>query len=106
MRMWTWTIRKISRASRKYSIPARAQSSENIMLGVLLTGISSAFNEISFSIGKRQVNDGAESYYTFGFLIQFFSALFICAAGFLFNDLVFSPASFPTFGLQIGRAHV
>ena len=70
------------------------------MLGVLLTGISSAFNEISFSIGKRQVNDGAQSYYTFGFLIQFFSALFICAAGFLFNDLVFSPASFPTFGLR------
>ena len=81
-------------------MPVRAQSNENIMLGVLLTGISSAFNEISFSIGKKHVNDGTQSYYTFGFLIQFFSALFICATGFLFHDLVFSSASFPTFGLR------
>ena len=67
------------------------------MLGVLLAGISSAFDEIADSIGKRRISAGLESYYTFGFLTQFLSALSITAIGFFFADLNFSPESLPTF---------
>ena len=67
------------------------------MLGILLAGISSAFDEIADSIGKRKISDGCESYYTFGFLTQFVSALSITAIGFLFADLRFSLESLPTF---------
>src|SRR3990167_10692269 len=52
------------------------------MFGVLLAGISSVFDEIANSVGKKKMSDGLESYYTFGFLTQFFSALFITAIGF------------------------
>ena len=67
------------------------------MLGILLAGISSAFDEIAFSIGKKRVSDGLESYYTFGFLTHFLSALFITAIGFLLSDLYFTPESLKTF---------
>ncbi|MEK9153892.1 MAG: hypothetical protein AAB798_00305 [Patescibacteria group bacterium] len=67
------------------------------MLGILLAGISSAFDELADSIGKRKISDGRESYYTFGFLTQFVSALSITAIGFLFADLRFSLESLPTF---------
>src|SRR3989344_6305412 len=67
------------------------------MLGVILAGISSVFDEIAFSIGKKKVSDGLVSHYTFGFLIQFLSALFITAIGFVFTDLSFSLDSLPTF---------
>ncbi|OGG71128.1 hypothetical protein A3F27_02180 [Candidatus Kaiserbacteria bacterium RIFCSPHIGHO2_12_FULL_53_13] len=67
------------------------------MLGILLAAISSAFDEITDSTGKKKISDGLESYYTFGFLTQFLSALFITAIGFLFADLNFSLDSLETF---------
>src|SRR3989344_1396593 len=67
------------------------------MLGVILAGISSVFDEIAFSIGKKKVSDGLVSHYTFGFLIQFLSALGITVVGFVFADLSFSLDSLPTF---------
>lgn len=67
------------------------------MLGILLAGISSAFDEIALSIGKKKIADGLVSYYTFGFLTQFLSALSIAAIGFIFADLNFSLDSLPTF---------
>lgn len=67
------------------------------MLGVLLAGVSSAFDEIADSIGKKKISDGLESYYTFGFLTQFLSALFITATGFFLSDFRFSLESLPTF---------
>src|SRR3989344_570445 len=54
------------------------------MLGILLAAISSAFDEITDSTGKKKISDGLESYYTFGFLTQFLSALFITPIGILF----------------------
>lgn len=67
------------------------------MFGILLAGISAVFDEIAFSIGKKKMSDGLVSHYTFGFLIQFLSALFITAIGFVFSDLGFSLDSLPTF---------
>ena len=67
------------------------------MLGVLLAGIGSIFDEVALSIGKKQISDGFVSHYTFGFLSQFLSALFITTIGFLFADLNFSLDSLPTF---------
>ncbi len=67
------------------------------MFGILLTGISAVFDEIAFSIGKKKISDGLESYYTFGFLTQILSALCITAIGFIFTDLNFSLAALPTF---------
>jgi drug/metabolite transporter (DMT)-like permease len=67
------------------------------MLGVLLAGISSAFNEVAISIGKKQVGDGAVSYYSFGFVDLLFGTAIILALGVWFNDFAFSLASLPTF---------
>lgn len=67
------------------------------MFGILLAGLSSAFDEVANSIGKKRVSDGAESYYTFGFLTQFVSCLLILASGVFLHSLVFSSASLPTF---------
>ena len=66
------------------------------MLGVLLAGISSAFDEIAASIGKKKITAGLESYYTFGFLTQFLSALAITAIGLLFSNFHLSIESLPT----------
>ncbi|MDO8482074.1 MAG: hypothetical protein Q7S75_03250 [bacterium] len=67
------------------------------MFGILLAGITSAFDEVADSIGKKRISTGLESYYTFGFLTQFLSALFITATGFLFADFYFSLDSLATF---------
>ncbi len=67
------------------------------MLGIILAGVSSAFDEIANSIGKKRVSDGLESYYTFGFLTHFLSALLITVAGLLFAGLHFSLDSLATF---------
>lgn len=67
------------------------------MFGIFLMGICGALDEFSSSIGKKQMRDGSESYYTFGFLTQISSALLLACTGLLFQDLVFSLASLPTF---------
>ncbi|MBI4065721.1 hypothetical protein HY412_00815 [Candidatus Kaiserbacteria bacterium] len=67
------------------------------MFGIFLAGISAAFEELTNSLGKRKIGDGTESYYTFGFLTQFFSALLILGAGLLLNNLVFALDSLVTF---------
>ncbi len=67
------------------------------MFGVLLAAASSAFGELSDSLGKKKINDGAESYYTFGFLHMLFGAALMAAIGFFRNSFVFSMESLPTF---------
>ena len=67
------------------------------MFGVFLAACSSAFGELTDSIGKRWMQDGEESYYTFGFLTQISSALLIALAGFWLHNLVFSADSLFTF---------
>ncbi len=80
------------------------------MIGILLAGISSALQEVSDSIGKKEVHDGVISYYTFGFLNLLFGTLFLIAYSFLFHDFVFVAASLPTFlprvGLEVLQAHL
>lgn len=66
------------------------------MFGVLLAGVSAVFDEIAASIGKKKITEGLESYYTFGFLTQFLSALLITAIGFAFSGFFLSVDSFPT----------
>jgi len=80
------------------------------MLGILLTSISSAFSELSDSIGKKETTERTYSHYTFGFLSVLGGALFLIITGFVRNDLVFSLASLPTFlprlVLEVLQAHV
>src|SRR3990167_800914 len=80
------------------------------MFGILLAAASSAFSELSDSIGKKEVRDKAESYYTFGFLSLLFGAVFMAVVGFLRDSMVFSMESLPTFIpraiLEILQVHI
>ncbi len=80
------------------------------MFGILLAAAASAFGELSDSLGKKEVKDGKESYYTFGFLSLLFGAVFIAVIGFLRHSMVFSMASLPTFIpraiLEILQVHI
>lgn len=80
------------------------------MFSVLLASISSAFSELSDSIGKKKTSELACSYYTLGFLSVLGGAVFLFITGFVRNDLVFSLASLPTFlprlALEVLQAHV
>src|SRR3989344_6821009 len=80
------------------------------MFGILLAAASSAFGELSSSLGKKEVRDKAESYYTFGFLSLLFGAVFMAVLGFLRDSIVFSMESLPTFIpraiLQILQVHI
>ncbi len=67
------------------------------MFGVLLASISSAFSELSDSIGKKKTGELACSQYSFGFLSVLGGVPFLLIIGFVRNDLVFSLASLPTF---------
>lgn len=72
------------------------------MFGVLLTSISTFFQEISASIGKDGVARKMQSVYTMGFLNSFWTILIfvflIAVAG---QKFVFSFASLPTVGLRM-----
>src|SRR3989344_8721126 len=80
------------------------------MFGILLASISSAFSELSDSIGKKKTTERAYSHYTFGFLSVLGGALFLLIVGFVHNDFMFSLASLPTFlprlVLEVLQAHV
>jgi len=80
------------------------------MFGILLAAASSAFGELSSSLGKKEVRDKAESYYTFGFLSLLFGAVFMAVVGFLRDSMVFSMESLPTFIpraiLEILQVHI
>ena len=67
------------------------------MFGIVLAGLSSAFNELSDSIGKKGMHDKAESIYTFGFLNLLFGTILLVTFGFFRHELLFSLASLPTF---------
>lgn len=67
------------------------------MYGVLLAIVCSSLDELSNSIGKKEVRDGIGSPYTFGFLTIFFGTLFFVVAGFLRGSFVFSLESLPFF---------
>src|SRR3989338_9324383 len=80
------------------------------MFGILLAAASSAFGELSSSLGKKEVRDKAESYYIFGFLSFLFGAVFMAVVGFLRDSMVFSMESLPTFIpraiLEILQVHI
>lgn len=80
------------------------------MFGILFAALSSAANELSDSISKKKVVDGAASYYTFGFLSLLFGTVVLILIGIWRQDFVFSPASLPTFiprvFLEVLQAHV
>lgn len=80
------------------------------MFGILLTSISSAFSELSDSIGKKETGERVYSPYSFGFLSVLGGALFLIVIGFVRNDFAFSLASLPTFlprlVLEVLQAHV
>lgn len=72
------------------------------MFGILLTSISTFFQEISVSIGKDGVARRLQGIYTMGFLNSFWILLIfiflIFATG---QKFIFSLASLPTFGLRV-----
>lgn len=80
------------------------------MTGIILAFISSAFTELSDVIGKKKVNDGVASYYTFGFLSLFFGTVILVIIGAWRHDFFFSLASLPTFlprvFLEVLQTHV
>jgi drug/metabolite transporter (DMT)-like permease len=71
------------------------------MWGIILASASSAFQEITYSIGKRQVEVGRASLYTFGFLSYLTGTLFILSEGLWNHHLFFSSASLPTFTIRV-----
>lgn len=80
------------------------------MFGVLLVTISSAFAELSDSIGKKQTGERACSPYTFGFLSVLGGSVFLLIIGLVRHDFIVSPASFPTFlprlVLEVLQTHI
>jgi len=80
------------------------------MWGILLALASTAFEEVSDAIGKKQVGDRVVSFYTFGFLTLLFSTTFLVATGLFRGSLIFSVDSLPTFVprvvLEILQAYV
>ena len=71
------------------------------MFGFLLVGVSAVFDELSSTIGKKEVRDKVASYYTFGFLNLLFGAVFILATGIVRDDFIFNVASLPTFLVRV-----
>lgn len=81
------------------------------MFGIIITGFATFFNEIASVIGKKEVTEHKESFYTMGFLNMFWGAIiFFGIAIFIRKSFDFSLASLPTFGirafLEIIQAHV
>ncbi|MDP3645951.1 MAG: hypothetical protein Q8R25_02590 [bacterium] len=80
------------------------------MIGILLAGLSSAFGELSDSIGKKEVRERVASFYTFGFLNLLAGTILLIAFGIYRDAFVFSLASLPTFlprvALEILQAHM
>ena len=80
------------------------------MFGILLAALSSASSELSDSISKKEVSDGAASYYTLGFLTILFGTVVLMLIGIWRQDFIFSLASLPTFVprvfLEVIQAHV
>lgn len=81
------------------------------MLGVFLQSIASLFQEISCSVGKREVNAGRESIFMMGFFqhlagVSLFGLLLLLG----FEKFVFNPASLWLFGprviLEILQLHI
>jgi len=80
------------------------------MFGLILAAVSSAFGEVSDTIGKKTVQSRLESYYTFGFLNLFFGSVFLGLYAVWSGNFFFSMASLPFFlprlALEIIQAHV
>jgi drug/metabolite transporter (DMT)-like permease len=80
------------------------------MIGVILTFFASLFEEISSSIGKKEINKLEEDVYTMGFLGFFWPTLFYAIIIFFIRgQFIFSWDSWPTFLiraiLEIIEAH-
>ena len=80
------------------------------MLGIALTALSNAFQEIADSIGKYEMREHAASVYTIGFLSLLFGTILIVAEGLVRDRFIFSLASLPTFlprlFLEVFQAHM
>lgn len=80
------------------------------MIGVILTFFASLFEEISSSIGKKEINKSEEDVYTMGFLGFLWPTLFYAIIIFFVRgQFIFSWDSWPTFSiraiLEIIEAH-
>ncbi|MCF6276539.1 MAG: hypothetical protein L3J07_01675 [Candidatus Magasanikbacteria bacterium] len=72
------------------------------MFGALLVMIAEFFHEISVSIGKHEIEQKKESPYTFASLSLLASfVFFLILVIFVRQELLFDPASIPTFGLRL-----
>lgn len=80
------------------------------MFGIVLAAAGNLFQEISHSIGKKEMRDGAASPYTIGFLISLSGVIFFIVSGLVRDHFIFSLASLPTFlprvALELVQAHV
>src|SRR3989338_8217277 len=80
------------------------------MFGLILAAVSSAFGEVSDTIGKKTVQSRLESYYTFGFLNLFFGSVFLGLYAIFGGSFIFSVASLqfflPRLVLEVIQAHV
>lgn len=70
------------------------------MFGVILSGVSTFFHEVSTAIGKFEVGERKESVFTMGFLNYVWAFLFFLVLMFLRHSFVFSLASLPTFTVR------
>ncbi len=80
------------------------------MFGIILTAISTLFQETSNSIGKNEISHARESIYMMGFLNMIWGGIILATTGLIRRDFIFSMASLPTFTiravLEIVQAYV
>ncbi len=80
------------------------------MFGIIFTSIGTFFEEISSSIGKKEVCDKKESNHTLAFLTLFWGTFWFLAVILIKGKFGFSPASLPTFltrvALEIVQIHI
>lgn len=81
-----------------------------MITGFLLALFSTFFDEVSSSIGKKEVLEKKESIYTMGFLNIFWALLFFAfIIVFVKQEFLFSLSSLPTFIpraiLELAQAH-
>jgi len=67
------------------------------MLGIILVTLSSLFNEVAASIGKRKIELKQESMYSMAFLCYFWSSVWFLGVMLFRHEFIFSMASLPTF---------
>lgn len=70
------------------------------MIGIALTALGSFFEEISTTIGKKEVRDKKETVYTMAFLYLFWGTFWFLGIILFRGEFLFSTASLPTFTIR------